>query len=574
MTQNPAPDATDGTGDAELITAVRGGDVDAYGVLFARHVDAARRLARQLVSAGDVDDLVSEAFSKVLAALQKGGGPDLAFRAYLLTSLRRIHVDRLRASARLTPTDDFEQYDEGVPFEDTTVSGFENEAAARAFASLPERWQQVLWHLEVEGQKPADIAPLLGMSANSVSALAYRAREGLRQAFVSMHANDVADETCAWVRANLGAYVRKGASKRDAAKTNAHLQECRECSGIYLELVEVNSNLGAVLAPAILGTAGAGYLAAAHAGVAKAGLLFLAGRARDWTLAHPVGAIASGAAAAVTAGAVATGVTVGVHHHGHRPKPIAVPVVATSPSPTPSVSLTPSSTPTRSVSPSASPTNAPSVEPSSTPTSLLSSLPTLSLLPSLELPVITLPVPEVHVSLGLGSAKLKLTVGAHSPAGYPLSVAAASAGNGTVTITPGAAQVVTYTPAPGWAGTDTVRYTLSDGHGGTVAGTVKVVTPVALKVGVVEVDATLGLPTTINLRQAITNLAGLKLSVAVGGAQHGTVLDVAGLVLTYVPDLGYTGRDSFDYTVTDPAGHTATSTVVVHIGPGSSASDG
>ena len=38
----------DGPGDAELIAAVRGGDVDAYGELFARHVDAARRLARQI----------------------------------------------------------------------------------------------------------------------------------------------------------------------------------------------------------------------------------------------------------------------------------------------------------------------------------------------------------------------------------------------------------------------------------------------------------------------------------------------------------------------------------------------
>ena len=47
----------------------------------------------------------------------------------------------------------------------------------------------VLWHTEVEQQKPADIAPLLGMSANSVSALAYRAREGLRQAFLSQHAD-------------------------------------------------------------------------------------------------------------------------------------------------------------------------------------------------------------------------------------------------------------------------------------------------------------------------------------------------------------------------------------------------
>ena len=50
-------------GDAELISAVRAGDTDAYGELFARHVEAARRLARQLVPAGDVDDLVSEAFA-------------------------------------------------------------------------------------------------------------------------------------------------------------------------------------------------------------------------------------------------------------------------------------------------------------------------------------------------------------------------------------------------------------------------------------------------------------------------------------------------------------------------------
>ena len=91
-------DRIDGPGDAELISAVRGGDVDAYGELFARHVDAARRLARQLVAAGDADDLVSEAFAKVLVVLQRGGGPDLAFRAYLLTAVRRLHVDRIRAA--------------------------------------------------------------------------------------------------------------------------------------------------------------------------------------------------------------------------------------------------------------------------------------------------------------------------------------------------------------------------------------------------------------------------------------------------------------------------------------------
>ncbi len=221
-------------GDAELISAVRGGDVSAYGHLFERHVGAARRLARQLTSHGDADDLVSDAFTKVLKVLQGGGGPDVAFRAYLLTAVRRLHVDRIRAGSRLHTTDDLEAFDPGVPFRDTAVEGFENAAAAKAFASLPERWQLVLWHTEVEGQKPADVAALLGMSPNSVSALAYRAREGLRQAFLNSHAEELDAPECRWTHDHLGAYVRQGVSKRDATKIEKHLDECRGCMAIYL----------------------------------------------------------------------------------------------------------------------------------------------------------------------------------------------------------------------------------------------------------------------------------------------------------------------------------------------------
>ena len=298
----------DGPSDAELISAVRGGDADAYGDLFARHVEAARRLARQLVPGPDVDDLVSEAFAKVLSLLQRGAGPDLAFRAYLLTAVRRLHVDRIRSNARLHTTDDLAPFDPGVPFRDTAVEGFENQAAARAFASLPERWQLVLWHTEVEGQKPAEVAPLLGMSANSVSALAYRAREGLRQAFVSMHAQDVEDDACARTRASLGAYVRGGLSRRDSARVEQHLAECRPCTAIYLELTEVNSNLRALLAPLLLGAAATGYLAAAAAGGAGAamgGMGLLLDRVRDAVVAYaPTTAVAGAAATAVVAAMV------------------------------------------------------------------------------------------------------------------------------------------------------------------------------------------------------------------------------------------------------------------------------
>jgi RNA polymerase sigma factor (sigma-70 family) len=312
--------APEAPGDAELISAVRAGDTDAYGELFARHVAAARRLARQLVAAGDVDDLVSEAFAKVLAVLQRGGGPDLAFRAYLLTAVRRLHVDRLRSTARLHTTDDLTPFDPGVPFRDTAVEGFESAAAARAFASLPERWQLVLWHTEIERQKPAEVATLLGISANSVSALAYRAREGLRQAYLSMHAADIEDDACARTRAELGAYVRGGLGRRDAGRVEAHLEECRACAALYLELTEVNSRLGAVLAPALLGGAAAAYLAGAAraAGGAAGGLVgggpaggggvpALLDRAKDAVAGHLGTVAVAGAAAAVVAGGLLVG---------------------------------------------------------------------------------------------------------------------------------------------------------------------------------------------------------------------------------------------------------------------------
>lgn len=300
----------DSPGDAELISAVRGGDVDAYGVLFERHVGAARRLARQLVSAGDVEDLVSDAFIKVLNVLRRGGGPDVAFRAYLLTAVRRLQVDRFRSGARVQTTDDVEAFDPGEPFRDTAVEGFENAAAAAAFASLPERWQLVLWHTEVEGDRPADIAPLLGMTPNSVSALAYRAREGLRQAFLTQHAAALDDDTCRWTHAQLGSYVRDACSRRDATKVERHLEECRPCTALYLELTEVNSHLGALLAPLLLGGAAAAYVGAAAGGAAvPVGIGVLIGRLRDAVVGHAATAAVAGVAVStvVVAGGVALG---------------------------------------------------------------------------------------------------------------------------------------------------------------------------------------------------------------------------------------------------------------------------
>jgi RNA polymerase sigma factor (sigma-70 family) len=291
--------------DADLIAAVRGGDTEAYGELFGRHRDAATRLSRQLVAGLDADDLVAESFARVLVVLQAGKGPDEFFRAYLLTSIRRLHVDGIRQQKRVRTTDDDADLDRTVEFVDPAEMRFEKGAAAAAFSSLPERWQLVLWHLDVEGQKPADIAPLLGMSPNSVSALAYRAREGLRQAYLQTHLAPTLHASCRTTTGMLGAYVRKGLSARDTTRVEAHLDECSRCTGLYLELAEINSNLSGILGPALLGVAATGYLAGGAVALTGIGTLV------DAALA-PVKAVGATVAGAGTQGVVAAAVLVTV----------------------------------------------------------------------------------------------------------------------------------------------------------------------------------------------------------------------------------------------------------------------
>lgn len=92
-----------------MITRTRAGDMKAFACLYRRHVNPARALARQFNFPGvSADDLVSEAFARVLSALVGGGGPDLAFRAYLFTTLRRVGSERGRKDRLMTFVEDTE----------------------------------------------------------------------------------------------------------------------------------------------------------------------------------------------------------------------------------------------------------------------------------------------------------------------------------------------------------------------------------------------------------------------------------------------------------------------------------
>ena len=281
--------------DDELVIATRAGDSSAYGALWDRHSPAALRAARSITSSIDADDLVSEAFAKTLSAIRNGGGPTDAFRPYIFAAVRSA-----AATWGGKQKDVALEYIDELPVDDSDDSLdllSDKALLTAAFKEMPERWRTLLWYLEVEGMKPREIAPLMGMTPNAVSVLAARAREGFKIAWLHAHISEPGrGAECRWTCERIVAQGRRRHIPRvDRSRFDAHLESCRRCAMASTEVVQASSKLRAVLLPAIIGgPAAAAYSAAspvpAMAAVAS-GVLPRGGA--PWL-------IAGGSAAAVT----------------------------------------------------------------------------------------------------------------------------------------------------------------------------------------------------------------------------------------------------------------------------------
>ncbi|MEU1043077.1 sigma-70 family RNA polymerase sigma factor [Streptomyces sp. NPDC005907] len=271
--------------DADLIARMRAGDDTAYEALYRRHAGAVRRYARTCCRDGHTaDDLTAEVFARVLQAVRGGSGPQHAVRAYLLTTVRRVAAHWTKTAKREQLVDDFAVFaaqaerSPEVSGDDTLDLGAdvlamreaEQSMAVRAFRSLPERWQAVLWHTEVEDESPSEVATLFGLDANGTRVLASRAREGLRQAYLQAHVSTalIADEECARYADRLGAHARGGLRTRAERGLRKHLEECAKCRLAARQIKEVAGGIPAVVPVAVIGWFGAAGYAKAVALVA------------------------------------------------------------------------------------------------------------------------------------------------------------------------------------------------------------------------------------------------------------------------------------------------------------------
>ncbi|TWP52399.1 sigma-70 family RNA polymerase sigma factor [Lentzea tibetensis] len=230
--------------DAYLLNAVRRGDREAFGELYGRYESAAHSFACRLLGTSQgADDLVAEAFTKVLRRIVSGGGPTAQFRAYLLTTVRTTFYKQL-AGERLVDRH-AELPEQVLPTidRDLLIEKLDADLAVQALESLPERWRTVLVHLEIENRSTSAVADLLGLQPNALAALAFRAREGLRVAYVQMHVKAAVNEECRLPASNLAAWLCGRLGRGLRVRVQHHIESCASCAAAVGELSDLLTQL-------------------------------------------------------------------------------------------------------------------------------------------------------------------------------------------------------------------------------------------------------------------------------------------------------------------------------------------
>lgn len=131
-------------------------------------------------------------------------------------------------------------------------------------------------------------------------------------------------------------------------------------------------------------------------------------------------------------------------------------------------------------------------------------------------------------------------------------------------------RAIVYTPDAGYTGADSFSYTIIDNKGGSASTTVTLNAPRINGNPIANPDPTTTTPAraaTINVLQNDSDPNGDTISLTgVSRPQNGTTkINADGRTVVYTPNAGFSGTDSFTYTISDGKGGTAVGTVPVTV---------
>lgn len=139
--------------------------------ILPHEADARAWLRRSLVSDGEVEDVIQEAYCRLLAL--KDTSHIASPRAYFFTAARAVVIDHVRRSRvvrmeTITETSSFNVVlDEPSP-ERVTAGRRELDRVRRLIAALPDRCRRVFELRKIEGMPQREIAALLGVTETIV----------------------------------------------------------------------------------------------------------------------------------------------------------------------------------------------------------------------------------------------------------------------------------------------------------------------------------------------------------------------------------------------------------------------
>lgn len=261
---------TDHPSDAELTDLLRNPDSDKpVAELYRRHRSAVLSYAYACCRLPrDAEDLTSDVFARALDTVRSGSDPRAAWRPYLLTAVRRMATEWADTDHCTGLSPEFERWLAGLPESPESDSGEarmrrleDGSLVLRAFRSLSERRQTVLWHTEVEEESARFVGRLLGLEEGDVAPLVSRARCGLREACLAVLADQAGSDECRRYSSMLGAVVRR-TGRRRTEDFDRHLSGCRRCRTALIELDDLDEGLGPALSAAVLPWGSRAYVAA------------------------------------------------------------------------------------------------------------------------------------------------------------------------------------------------------------------------------------------------------------------------------------------------------------------------
>jgi len=141
--------------------------------------------------------------------------------------------------------------------------------------------------------------------------------------------------------------------------------------------------------------------------------------------------------------------------------------------------------------------------------------------------------------------------------------------NGTATLT--STGSISYTPSTGFFGTDEFLYSATDPDGASANATVSI-TINSVNIAPIAVDDAIDTDEEVAVNISVTandsDPDGLRADLVIaslGTPLNGTATRLSDSVVTYEPDTGFVGSDTFDYSIEDLDGATASAFITVNV---------